>query len=109
VSLITHVVVLAPVSSVDRVPGLADPLPFDEERHQALGVLDVRAAGGTKVYFGTVLAAAFNYLDVPAFEEWIAALPWGWVRPLVLIREEMEERIYRVEDGKLVPWTPRET
>jgi hypothetical protein len=96
-SLITQVVVIAPIIRDEQVPGITDPLPFDE-RQQSLRRLNTEQAGGVKVFSQSIYAAAFNYLDVGAFEDWLDALPWGYARPLVLIREEMEDwRTYEVK------------
>lgn len=101
-SLITNVVLIAPIFEGTEIPGLTDPLPFDDDRHQRLERMNTGMAGGTKVFCDSIYAAAFNYVSPFDLRDWLATLPWGWRQPIIFIDLEGDEAVHRLVSGEWV-------
>jgi hypothetical protein len=58
--------------------------------------LDVEAAGGRKVFCGSVYAACFNHLPPGYVEDFVRSLPWGHGSGVLVIDYEHDEDGLRV-------------
>lgn len=77
-SYITEAVVWTDIAGTEALAALSAPLPFDTQRQQRFGELEVtNSAGGSKFFCSGVYAAAFNYVAGEDLEEWFKSLPWG--------------------------------
>jgi hypothetical protein len=103
-SYITDVIVSGFVRASDESV-LTAPLPFDE-RHQQLERISMEEAGGSKVFCRDVFAAAFNYLDLAAFESWIRELG---LRLVVVMDTEGDVEVFSTDHSEVNPNLPLTT
>jgi len=94
-SYISDVVVVVHHVSAEQEAALTAPLEFDTERQQALVRIDTVTAGGTKVFTSRVYAAAFNYLPVDEFIDWIVDLLGDRYDAVVWIDTEGDVQVLR--------------